>query len=232
MGKGKKNKPGSRKKGAKGRGGKGPKGFSPSAPLPQHTRYAGPSAPSSEAESGRPADRANAQVVMAGVELYEAPEKKQRGKVAARPGASCVAVVPTRDPADRAHDVRDGSREKLLVPAAVRGLPVRGLRAVPRRYPLSQIVQVDASGRGIGVDSMFDEWHRMRARLRGIPGVGLRAREESAPVESRYLAIARVGFAQFQRLTSKGTTQRGADEQAEAMADEMLARAGPGKDGG
>lgn len=89
------------------------------------------------------------------------------------------ALVATRDPADRAHGVRDD--RGLLVPAALGKHPTRARpnqavgHAAPRMYHESQV-----NGAGLAVDSQFDWLYEAQQRLEGVPGIGRGSANTSA----------------------------------------------------
>ena len=97
-------------------------------------------------------------------------------------------LVPTKDPADRAHTTRD--QFGLLIPAAIidddgHARPNPEVRhARPRRYPASSI-----AGNGIAYDSAFDEWYEAKRRLAAegiqLGGHGLALAAALGLVESR-----------------------------------------------
>lgn len=155
--------------------------------------------------SGRPADRANSQVVLAGLDVP---------RFAGREGAAAfeAGLIETADPADRAHDVRVG---RFLLPAAVvvkgRTVANRTLAARPRRYPPGHI-----NGAGLALDSQFDDLHQREIRLQGLASFGrvdpdeLHAwqRDASQAVEDRFGAIAAMGPERFRVWERAGQVHR------------------------
>lgn len=226
MGKGKKSRgKGARTAGAhgpRGRGVHGPKGARPLGSLT--TRGAGPSGPARRGAPTPPArtpsgprdtDRLNALEVLCGRDLLP-------GARHAAPGFE-DGLVPTVDPADRAHDVKIGG--KMLLPAHVmrRGVAVANttLPARPRRYPAHQV-----NGAGLAVDSQFDDWFEARKRLAGIAGVGVTGRVEMDAITLRHIAVATLGPERFRSRTRRATTQACDEPGVEADANEWLEKAG------
>ncbi len=101
------------------------------------------------------------------------------------------ACVPTADPYDRAHNVHDGSLDKMLFPNAWRrsrfqkASPFIGSK--PRKYHRSQL-----NSHGVAADSSFDWLHEAQQRLEGIPGIG--SQDNHTTVASvRDYTLAKIG---------------------------------------
>lgn len=98
--------------------------------------------------------------------VYVNPDWERLERDARRP----VRMVPTADPCDRAHGVRDA--DGYLVPAKRVGVMVRGRSigaARPRLYPECQM----RGGGGVAPDSSFDALYDAQRRLEGVPGIGI-----------------------------------------------------------
>ncbi len=147
-----------------------------------------------------------------------------------------AALVPTADPADRAHLCRAGS---VLLPAHVfvrggRAVENRVLAARPRRYPAHQV-----NGVGLAVDSQFDDLHQRQIRLEGLAlGIGrtdpdgLRPweREASEFVEQRFAAIVAKGADGFRTWERAGQVHRFRST-LDVKATKILSKAGYRADG-
>ena len=131
-------------------------------------------------------------VVVIGRSGGRGPGVKIKGKALDRKGAE-ARTVATRDPADRAHDIRD--QDNFLVSAT--GLDDRHARA--RRYPRSQM-----TSRGVAFDSAFDAWHERRLRLGGVSGLGVRERAGGSSGLTGMDMVERAGY----EAARRGTTLR------------------------
>ncbi|HQX80403.1 MAG TPA: hypothetical protein PKW63_01535 [Vicinamibacterales bacterium] len=97
------------------------------------------------------------------------------------------ACIPTADPYDRAHNVNDGSLDRMLLPNARKSRyrpasPLMGSK--PRKYHPSQL-----NSHGVAADSSFDWLYKAQKRLEGVPGIGSQdCRTSVASVRDRVLA--------------------------------------------
>ena len=89
---------------------------------------------------------------------YAAP-RTANGRIYLTGETSPARTLPTRDPADKAHQARDSVTGRLLPGSWVPGSP--------RRYPRSAM-----TSQGVAFDSAFDQLHEMQRRLACIPGLG------------------------------------------------------------
>lgn len=176
----------------------------------------------------RPADLSNTRVVIAGVDVprYDGCRPRSAADLERATRQFEAGLVATRDPADRAHNTRDGTRENRIVPAATtlggRARPNLSLSARPRRYPPTHL-----NGAGLAIDSQFDDWHEARNRLAGIAFVGADLRErDHGHAAARYSAIARLGWSGFCEITRPRTTQTVDNPEAEAAGSALLRKAG------
>lgn len=139
-------------------------------------------------------------------------------------------AVPTRDPFDMAHGVRDGFG--MLVPAAIRreghivlNRLVRHAR--PRRYHPSQM-----TSSGVGVDSMFDAWWESVKRL-AYAGVLTTAHADHARALEAAESSARSAGIRLRDILHQRTRQDLTPEEtaAEREASRILRAAGVEDDG-
>lgn len=95
-------------------------------------------------------------------------------------------TLPTTDPHDRAHETRDESDGNFLASAA--GLGPDG--ATPRRYPPSHF-----NGRGVALDSSFDELHErlkwLEREVGEVAGMGVGSASSNQREAVRGLALKR-----------------------------------------
>lgn len=183
-----------------------------SRPAPGTKQKSGLEQPAAEVDRppvSRAAERLNSQEVLCGRDLLAGKRPGLRGD-----SRKCLLLVETADPADRAHDVRVGSRAgAMLLPAHVMApgpdgeriaVPNRTLPARPRQYPAHQL-----NSAGLAVDSQFDAWHERRLRLSAMT---LASAPEAVPplVLMRMRAMARYGVDGF-RQRERPTTYTEAD---------------------
>lgn len=122
-----------------------------------------------KAKARRPGPSRGGDGGLLGGELRE----QGNGRISLTCAPAGVELVATRDPADRAHRVREWNAKAgwMYVSAADgRGLARAGLVATARRYPRSSMTLS-----GVAFDSMFDETHERQLRLAGVSGISTRS---------------------------------------------------------
>lgn len=141
-------------------------------------------------------------------------------------GAAEKDCVPTADPFDRAHNMRDGAG-RLLSGAVEAGpqcyKPRQGTR--PRLYHASQLVareyerkvtydrdgrpagHADVLVRGISVDSAADSLFEAQERLAGIPGLGPAEGGVSVHERSRARLVSARGYTTARAIMSPDATR-------------------------
>jgi hypothetical protein len=117
-----------------------------------------------------------------------------------------TVCIATADPFDRAHNINDGSLDRMLLPNARKPKykPASSLMgSKPRKYHPSQL-----NSQGIAADSSFDWLYEAQRRLEGIPGVGSQDnRANVASVRDRVLARLE-GDVPVRSLIQRRTYQR------------------------